>query len=147
MTLNEARSAMLAAFKARWDADTPAVNGGAVPLVEYDGVGTAGVQPHDSAWARVTVRHTAASQGSLASAAGARVWDRLGIIVVQVFTPLSAGRGLLLADALATVAKNAFEGVDASGVWFRNVRVNEIGSSGPWYQTNVTADFEYYERR
>lgn len=145
MTYAEARRAMLDVFKARWDADAPGVNGGVLPPVRYDASG----RPGDltAAWARVTVKHSGASQGALSSAVGDRLWERRGIIVVQVFTTLDAGGGLVLSDALANVAKNAFEGASTSSLWFRNVRLTEIGADGPWFQVNVTADFEYTDRR
>jgi len=145
MTYAEARRAMLDIFKARWDADAPAVNGGVVPPVRYDASGRAG--DLTAAWARVTIRHSGASQAGLASASGERLWERRGIIVVQVFATLDAGGGLILPDALANVAKNAFEGASTASLWFKDVRMNEVGADGPWFQVNVTADFEYTDRR
>jgi hypothetical protein len=66
---------------------------------------------------------------------------------VQIFT--FYGKGGSLSDDLATIAKNAFEGVTTSPgrVIFRDVRSQEIGQEGQWFQTNVLADFEYDEIR
>jgi len=77
---------------------------------------------------------------------GGRVFDRSGILIVQVMTPF--GDGFTLADALATVARNAYEGVSTpNGVWFRKATVKEVGKTGGFYQTNVVANFEYTELR
>ena len=63
--------------------------------------------------------------------------------MVQCFGPLANG-GLTLAEALAKVAREAFEGsVSPGGIWFRKCRVNEIGPDANWFQVNMVADFEY----
>ena len=56
---------------------------------------------------------------------------------------------MTLSDQLATIVKDAFEGVATSPgrVLFRNVRYNEVGQDGQWFQQNVLADFEYDEVR
>ena len=73
---------------------------------------------------------------------------RLGLVSVQSFSPLSEGGGLSLAQKSAIIARDTFEGVGtASGIWFRNVRIQEIGATGTWYQMNIIADFEYDEIR
>lgn len=77
---------------------------------------------------------------------GSRRFTRAGVVIVQVLTP--PGDGFTLADVLATVARNAFEGVSTpNGVWFRKVAVKSIGKTGSFQQTNVTANFEYTEQR
>jgi hypothetical protein len=70
-------------------------------------------------------------------------------VIVQVFAPLTAGEGLTQAEALAIIARDAFEGKTAGAgqVWFRNVAINEIGPDGPWFQINVSADFLYDETK
>jgi hypothetical protein len=61
-----------------------------------------------------------------------------------VFEP--PGKGLSGATDLPKVIQDAFEGVaTASGVWFRDVTVNEIGPDGDFFQTNIVAFFEYDE--
>lgn len=98
------------------------------------------------AWARLTIRHTSGSQATLAGADGRSRWRRNGVVTVQIFAPF--GTGLSISDKLAMIALAAFEGqATASGVWFRNARLQEIGSDGPWFQVNVSAEFEYDEVR
>lgn len=97
-------------------------------------------------WARVTVRHLTSEQASLSDEAGVRRYTRRGQVTVQIFTP--QGDGLVAADTIASAIQDAFLGVSTpNGVWFRSVRTNEVGIDGPWFQTNVLAEFQYDEVR
>lgn len=143
--INTAYDEMLEAFKTAWDAGAGTYNGGTVPEVRYDGVGEQGPPDGEEPWARVTIRHAGGFQATLLGDAQVTRFRRDGIITVQVFFPLSRG-GLSNARSLAGVAKSAYEGqATASGVWFRNVRIQEVGPDGPWYNVNMLADFEYDE--
>jgi hypothetical protein len=68
---------------------------------------------------------------------------QFGIVTAQVFTV--SGDGLTASDDLVELALNAFEGekTGLDRIEFRNARPNEIGQDGPWFQTNVIAEFEY----
>ena len=146
-TFTQARDDILTQFRTTWNADTPAVNGGKIPQVFYEGVAEEDALPQDDAWARIVIRHTLANQSSLSDDSGQRRFEKIGIVTVQVFTPLKDGKGTELGEGLAQVAKKAYEGKHTltSNVWFRNVRINEIGVDGPWFQMNVLADFIYDE--
>lgn len=147
-TIATVRDEILAAFKDAWEENTSSSS----VLVLYENVPG---EPPDQAdpitgkippYVRVSVRHLTGEQATLAGALGTRTFRRDGIVTVQVFTP--TGDGFTEADILAPIAKNAFEGAStASGVWFRNVRYNEIGTFGAWFQINVIADFIYDEIR
>lgn len=113
--------------------------------VFYDDVDKAqsdGKGPHF----RVFIRHGSGDQRTL-GAVGNRGFERRGVVIVQVMVP--SGDGFTLGDALGTVARNMFEGVTTpEGVWFRRVSpAQEMGKTGNWQQLNVTANFEYTERR
>lgn len=98
-----------------------------------------------SPWASVVVRHAAGQQDSLGGR-GNRLFLRLGIMIVTINTPSASG--LSDAYALAKVVSDAYEGVSSpNGVWFRNVRINELGRDGSFFQTNVIVDFEYTETK
>ncbi len=98
-----------------------------------------------SPWAMVVVRHAAGQQDSLGGR-GRRSFLRLGVAIITIHTP--SGSGLSNAYALAKVVADAYEGVSSpNGVWFRNVRVNELGRFGTFFQTNVLIDFEYTETK
>lgn len=134
-TFREAQDEMLALFKTVWDATGhPAL---------YENVAD---DPPTTAtpWARITLQHFPGGQRSLAGEAGARRWERNGQIIVQVFTPIGKGTGE--AYDLAKIVADAYEGkATASQVWFRGVRVNNIGPDGAWFQLNVIVQFTYDE--
>lgn len=143
--INTAYDEILGAFRTAWEANAGAFNGGTPPEVRYDGVGDPGPPDSDDPWARVQIRHLTGTQASLAGADAKRRFERAGIITIQVFWPLSQA-ALSNARSLADVAREAFEGkATVSHVWFRNVRVQEVGADGSWYQVNILADFEYDE--
>lgn len=142
-----ARNEILGVFRMAWEANSPAVNGGTAPVVDYEGL--AFTPPPTAAWARPVVRHTVGRQATLAGDPSfpLRRFEKRGIVTVQVFQPLTKGGGLVLVQSLAEVAKAAFEGVNTtpSNIWFQNVTINEVGSDGPWFQMNVVASFRYDE--
>lgn len=147
-TYTTAVNEMLGLFKVAWDAGAGAFNGGTVPEVRWDGIGEQGPPSGEPPWARASVRHTAdAGQSSLSNVTGARRFTKRGTIAIQIFYPLKSGGGPGgNLGGLAQVAKAAYEGkATESNVWFRAVRIQEVGPDGPWYNTNVLADFEYDE--
>lgn len=100
--------------------------------------------PTRSPWARTTLRHTDGGQSTLANHQGLQRFRRDGILTVQIFTPV--GEGTERSYDLAKVISDALEGTTtAKGVWFRNVRLKEIGSDTPWFQVNINSDFYYEE--
>jgi hypothetical protein len=96
-------------------------------------------------WFVYMVRHTIGQQDSLGGI-GSRSFLRAGQIVVAVYTPV--GNGLSESYTLAKLVTDAYEGkASPNGVWFRNVRVNEIGVDGDFHQTNVIIEFQYHEQK
>lgn len=144
-TLVTATDDILALFKAAWEANAPAV-AGTLPVVQWPGVPRA--EPSaDACFARVSIREGAARQATFGTP-GQRRFTRPGNVTVQVFAPLSNGQHFSLAQNLAIIARNAFEGVGtASGILFRHARALDVGPSNAWYQFNVTVEFEYDEQR
>ena len=140
-TQTQARDEILTAFRTAWELGSPSAG---LPLL-FDDV--ADKPPDSGAWARAVVRHATGGASSLSGETGLRIFTHRGTVTVQVFTPRE--NGLVLNDQLTRIAKNSFEGVTTSPgrVMFRNARVNEVGPSGQWFQTNVFADFEYDEVR
>lgn len=146
-TVFQARDEILSLFKAAWDAGAESA-GVLVLYADSKADIPTGMDADNNPlpWARVTVQHIGSLQGSLAGSHGTRRWTRNGIVTVQIFTAF--GTGLSLSDKLAMIALGAFEGKEtASHVWFRNVRPEEIGQDGVWFQTNVIAEFTYDEVR
>ncbi len=115
------------------------------PSVYYENLESGELPPKDEPWFRLTVRHLEGDQSTLGGV-GARRFSKTGLVTVQVFVPAGA-RGQTLADKLGKMTVDAFEGKEAGGVWFRRVKLNEIGPEGPWFQTNVTAEFTYEQTK
>lgn len=145
-SFDDARDEILGLFATKWNADTPAVTG-TVPPVEWAGVDSGEPPPTNAPWARAIVRHGTSRQVTFGPV-GSRRFTRRGMVTIQMFTPLSSGGGLSIAEKCAIIARDAFEGRGtASGIWFRNVAIREIGPDGTQYQVNVVAEFEYDELR
>ena len=137
----QAKDEMSKVFRDAWLADPLSAG---LPVLYPD---VADDPPDAGSWARVTVRHSNGGQATLTGALGKRRYRYVGFIAVQIFVERADGEVSI--DALAMIVKNAFEGVTTSPgrVAFYRVRVNEVGQSGVWLQTNVLADFEYDEVR
>ena len=134
-----ARDEIYTLLQDEWDGD---VVSSPLPLVYWDV--SQDIPETASPWARATLQHFTGGQASLAGDVGQVKFQRDGTLTVQIFTP--AGEGLSTADALVMIVMRAFEGrATPSGVWFRSVRINEVGINGSWFQTNVLADFTYDE--
>lgn len=125
---------MLTVFKTYWDTT-------GFPALYPD---VPGQEPATGVWARATLRHSTRGPGSLTGGLGTMIYQAEGTLFVQVFAPV--GDGMKKAYQYGMGVVHAFE--DARlGVWFRNVRLNEVGRSGAFEQVNVLADFTYDEVR
>ena len=112
------------------------------PEMVYDDILVSIPRNADSRWARVSVRHDGGSQESLSGPEGSKMWGRTGSVIVQVFTPQNTG--MVASNAISQAFRNGFQGYSSPGsIWFRDVRIEEIGNSGAFYQVNVIARFEY----
>jgi hypothetical protein len=135
MTADEARDEMLAVFKAAWDTTAAAGN------VTYS---DKPARAPNAAWARVTLRHATGRQSTLANAMGAKRYTQTGTLWVQVFAPV--GDGLVTVYALAQTVVNAYRSARGT-VWYRNTRLQEVGSNGAFEHINVLTDFTYDDTR
>ncbi len=98
-------------------------------------------------WARMVVRHNAGTQDSLGPA-GNRRFDRLGSLLVQVFTPLQ--EGTRQSKELTQTVIEGFEGTSITGttICFNDVIAREVGSSDDvWYMAVIEITFRYTEIR
>lgn len=89
------------------------------------------------------VLHENSDQVSLGET-GNRVFTREGQLIAQLFVP-AGKRGLDEASLLAKAAVDAFEGITFEGVRFHRVSAKTAGLNGNWFQTNISADFEFDE--
>ncbi len=146
-TFDSARDEIFGLFNVKWNADTPAINGGNPIPIEWQGVDSGAPPPADAAYARIILRYATSSQVTFGKT-GERRFLRPGFVTVQVFAPISAGGGLSFAEQAAIIARDAFEGISTdSGIWFRNSRILDVGPDKSWYQMNVVNEFQYDELR
>lgn len=154
-TLEVAQDQIYAQFRGVWIADTPALIGGSPPAVapiQYEDTTNWTGRPvkgddDGRPWCRISILHASGYQATLADGVGGSLHRQEGTVTVQVFADYKTSKGSTLAVKLAMVAKKAFEGKRTPDVWFKRARYQEVGREGRWYQINVSADFEWDERR
>lgn len=135
LTYQQAKDEILTIFKDAWDTTGYPVH--------YQDVRKQRDRDEEP-WATVFLQHSAGFQSTLTGVQGERTFSRLGFVTVQVFTPI--GKGLHKAYELAKLVSDAYEGAATpGGVWFRNVKLNEAGQDGEFYQLNVIIEFSYDE--
>jgi hypothetical protein len=149
ITQQLARDEMTKMFYDAWLAQAAlAIEATDAPPVFWQGVEEKVPPAQDKPYARFAINHVLQNQSSLSNENGVRKWQAGGQILIQTFGPMSGGNGLQIAEALAIVAKNAYQGKSSpGGIWFRNCRANEVGPTDGWYQFNMIADFTYEELR
>lgn len=138
MTPDQARNEMLAVFKAAWDS-----TGFAAVYQDVKSSVPAQVSNLNVPWARIVVKHFDGGQTGFGATVEKR-FTNTGVIWVQIFSPV--GDGLTKAYELSQLVLVAFCQARGS-VWFRNMRMKEVGVSGAFEQINVLADFNYDDRR
>lgn len=142
LTYKQAREVMCQVFKTAWDT-TAVLPAGPFPALYPDVPGD--VPDSVTVWARVTLRHATGGRASLSGPInGCVTHNRGGVGIIQIFAPV--GGGMNEAYDAAQLVANAYEDANVD-VWFRNVRVNEIGTKGNSEQINVLFDFSYHETR
>lgn len=114
--------------------------------IRWQGVEVATPPDATKYWARVSIQGVTEAQVSLAdqvTGPAKRRYEPKGLIFVQLFAPMVAD-GMDNGRKLAMIARDAFRGQQtASGVVFRNVRINELSNDGKSYRFNVVAEYEY----
>lgn len=143
MLVDEAKDDILTLFRDAWLASQDSSE----IYVFYDSKNEdSSKKDSGKSWSRITIRHfeNGFPSPSLSSSSGVKKYNRAGVITVGIFTPI--GEGTDLDSRLTKIVMDAYEGKSSpNGVWFRNVRFNEVGVSGSWFQTNVKINFEYSE--
>lgn len=133
MNFLESRTAMLTVFRTVWaprHAIYPDVPGGPPTTAVI--------------YARVSIKTAIGRQGSLTGGNGTTIWDRLGTLWIEVRAPV--GDGLVAAYSAAQELVNAYQAAQGS-VWYRNIRMVEVGEDGAFQRVDVKADFEYTDVR
>ena len=144
-TITQAKDDISAAFYDGWTLSETSKN---IPVFFDNLDSDADDKSADAPWARLSIKHfdSAFSKQSLADSDGVKNYQRDGIATVGIFVPI--GEGASRSDELISIVMNSFEGKrTANGVWFRNVRFNEVGPDGAWFQINIKANFNYTENK
>ncbi len=75
-------------------------------------------------------------------------WETVGQIIVQVFAPRNVTDAYNIGDLLAGAIADIYRNVEtASGVWFRLATAKEVPAEASFWRWNVTAEFEFNERK
>jgi len=91
------------------------------------------------------VRFTMAFNGGTNPELEGKQFRRFGVLTVQIFVPAATGKRR--ARAIAETVLATFEGQAIGEARFRNVGLVDIGVDDRWYQSNVTAQFEFDQFR
>lgn len=115
------------------------------PNVPLDAAAQACIDTGMEAWARVTYLPNLRDVTSIAGPTNSKETAE-GIVIVEVYTP--SGDGGVLDRTLTALMETAFVKVSTpNGVWYRKVRTQSIGPDGPWWHSNVIAEWSYDEVR
>lgn len=146
MTYPEAVNEILELVNAAWVAGSTTLLGSAAEL-RFASLETQGLPDENAYWGRVTARQIESHQDTLGNASGGRRFERNGIVVVQIFAPISLGsQAWTNLHTLGRVASNSMEAqTTPGGVWFRDVTTTELDPESPWIRINVTSTFTFDE--
>lgn len=94
-------------------------------------------------WVRLSVQGVSGTQACFGRA-GNRRFDKTGLLTIQVFTP--SGTATAENDQLCQDSLNVFEGIDLhNDMWFKNGRIDTVGTQNSWFQQNVTLEFTFQQ--
>lgn len=114
------------------------------PHIEWQGRGVNDHIPADEPYIIWAAKHSDAGQIGMSDTT--RIYESVGMIVIQCKGPLIKGNGFEVAERMAIIARNAYRGKQtADCIWFRNAQFKEVGADGGWYLFNTYIEFEYNE--
>lgn len=135
---------ILGHLRTYWEATADVEDLDDVPVLVFESDNSEAPPDGDLPYVKVYIRHNSTSPPTLGGV-GQRRYERYGSVYMNIFVPFQEGMGVTIAQRLAQVARDAYEGTRTDSAWFRSCRLNEAGRDGPWYQINVTADFCWEE--
>lgn len=144
-TYTTARDELFTLFNAAWQSANAVV--GYVPEIRWQGAEESTEPDFSKFWCRVSRQTVAEPQTTFAIGGSPKRYTSYGLVFVQVFAPKNESLAYEKMQQLAQVAKNAFRGkTTESGLWFRNVRVNDnLPMEEMMYRLNVIAEYQYDE--
>ncbi len=139
MTEAQAIEAIYQQWATGWNASHPAI-----PYTFENEVGDS-----TTSWVRVSVQHTTRQQRTQGRPPY-RKYDCRGNVMVQLFSPINAGRATL--SGLLDDARTVLEGISlAVGggdcVYLYAGRTQEVPTDGAWFMAVLVVPFRYVETR
>lgn len=100
--------------------------------------------PADQVWVYATLLPGNSRLAGLGGDPSSRRWRVVGVLVLQVFTPLL--EGVSKAEELTAGVTDNFQGRTIGNVLFRETSLLRLGLSGAWFQHNISTSyqFDYY---
>jgi len=145
-TYVEAVDDIFGLFNSAWDSNAGSIVG-SVPTVYWQGNEPAQTPGKDSFHVHVGTQTVIEQQTTFKTGVAPSENKRYtanGLVVIQLYCPMSVSDSMDKGRQLAVLARNAFRGKEsANNVWFRNVRINELPAEDDYYRLNIIADFEY----
>lgn len=138
---------MYALFNLAWLANSAAI-AGYVPEVRWPNIEEPSKPDGSKFWARVSSQTVGEPQGGMGACETPyeKRYEAYGLLFVQIFCPKENARSMELGRLLAKLARNAYRGKSTpGGVWFRNVRIQELADEAMFHRFNVVAEYEYDE--
>lgn len=122
---------------------------GYVPEIRWPGVEDSTKPDGSKFWARISTQTVTEEQtgfGVCPTETNAMRTTAFGLVFVQLFCPKNVDTSFEFGKLLAKLVRSAYRGrKTVNGVWFRNVRINELSAEDLWHRFNVIAEYEYDE--
>jgi len=134
MTPTEVRNALTSKFLTEYDGDFPIAVDNQIFKVPNPA----------TKYARITVKFNTGNQHTLGRK-GNRKFVKLGILFVQIFSPINTGTDEN--DTLANSTIELYDGEKLGTLWLYNGRIETKRSDGLFYQQNVVVEFEFEDIR
>ena len=97
--------------------------------------------PEGEVWATVTVLPGAPRLIGIGGDPSSRKWRVVGVLTVQVFTPLK--QGVSFAEELVSEFSAEFQGRTIENIIFREVALLRLGQQGAWHQHNINTGYQF----
>lgn len=145
-TYSDAINNMYGTFKTAWDNGASPIIG-YVPDVEYDEPDEEDRAPLDKAFARLAVRNLNEGLVAMGNCGNdTKLYETVGVLVVQVFVPKKDNNGVVTGRALAVLVRDAYRAAGVNGeVWFKNATIREQTPGKRWRQFNVNVEYDFTE--
>lgn len=152
VTPQNARKEIFERFDTTWAAKAGVIVGGDAPEVRYKGDERKELPGSSKYWARASTQmvdtRQAAHQMPEAPDASNVIYATAGVVIIQIFAPMSERTSYGKGELLAELAQCIFMATETpSAVWFRNPRINELDDDGTWYRWNVIADYQFDQKK